>query len=1250
MPLSGFAAPCFSVRFVRLKRLRYKTDGNVSILSARADSIMTLWKDLIDIPESPETFVHVLSSGLDNRRHTVDSYVVTDSLADRFDDALSMIRSGLAVDTPGQPSSKGAFLHGSFGSGKSHFMTILGLLLDNYTPARELDNLASAVKTHKDWMDETNLLKIPFHLLGAPSIEAAVLGGYVEYIEEHHEDAALPGVYVADSVLENAEELRADMGDEKFFDILNEGKSGSGWGDFEETWDADSYQRALEAGPDTEEKEKLVGDVVDKFLSSVRDSSLSSGKGFVNFDRGLSIISRHAKGLGYDGVLLFLDELILWLSRKAAEPDFVNNELQKVPKLVEAQHSDRPVPLFSFIARQRDLSEMVGDVFTGEQKTTLNLSREWGAGRFSEIELEDRNLPYVAHKRLLDPKGPEEKELVQQSFDRIFENLNPQKRRVMQTSQHDREDFRRIYPFSPALMRALVVLSNELQRERTALKIMQALLMRQRDRLELGEIIPVGDLWPLLAEGEEPFDPVKKRLFRSAKDLYELKLVPMLEREHDVEKDELEPGDPGWQSFQDDLRIVHTLLVAALVPKLEIFENMTPERLLALNHGTISAPIPGAEKSQILQKLRTWSTEVSEIHLGDPPNQTVELRLEGVDIEPLIEAAAPSDNLGARRRKVKELLYEWMGLEEGRDLRTTYEIPWRGDDRDVEVAYRNIREQSFQQMQPVDEGPLVAIDYPFDEPDYSARQDKLRMEEFREQYETTHTVAWLPTFLTGDGQRLLGRLVRIDAVLDHFDDYATDLRPDDRPVAKRQLKSNRDAIRTRLHNALHTAYGLSEEHTDLLDLAVQVDHLESLAPGHAPDVPVGQEFPDALDKIARDALEVRYPEAFDLPDERLRPAAVKEMQRAIRGSIDSEEDSYRVDEPQLRRRLRQFAQPLKLGEMGETRFSHSNHWSVQIERELEPDQRLEVGDIYDLLDPADGRTGLPQLLMDLVVLTYADMEDMGVERGGQSLADPAPGDLRGSDELAQRRIPDEEDWEAAREVASKIFGVEPPKMCNARSVQRFAREMREAAEGQKVAARQIRDRLMQLLPTHLGMTKQAVRETTRWQNAARLRELMDALDHEDATDLVEAVAAVELDDDSYARLEEVLSEAQPILDALNDTRWDLFDEIVDMGDERSAALDGLLDEAREVVSVSEVGTSIEQLLDIEKRILRVVLDKPDDPPPPPVEPTLIASGVFETEGDKALDEVTSWLRDNVDGHGDETVEISIDVKKPGEEG
>jgi predicted ATPase len=44
--------------------------------------------------------------------------------------------------------SKAAYLHGSFGSGKSHFMAVLNLLLAGNTQARATPELADVVARH----------------------------------------------------------------------------------------------------------------------------------------------------------------------------------------------------------------------------------------------------------------------------------------------------------------------------------------------------------------------------------------------------------------------------------------------------------------------------------------------------------------------------------------------------------------------------------------------------------------------------------------------------------------------------------------------------------------------------------------------------------------------------------------------------------------------------------------------------------------------------------------------------------------------------------------------------------------------------------------------------------------------------------------------------------------------------------------------------------------------------------------------
>ena len=62
-------------------------------------------------------------------------------------------------------------------------------------------------------------------------------------------------------------------------------------------------------------------------------------------------MSRHAQALGYDALILFLDERVLRLASHAADSAFVSRESQKIVKLVEATLSIRPIPIVSFIHR-----------------------------------------------------------------------------------------------------------------------------------------------------------------------------------------------------------------------------------------------------------------------------------------------------------------------------------------------------------------------------------------------------------------------------------------------------------------------------------------------------------------------------------------------------------------------------------------------------------------------------------------------------------------------------------------------------------------------------------------------------------------------------------------------------------------------------------------------------------------------------------------------------------------------------------
>ncbi len=68
----------------------------------------------------------------------------------------------------------------------------------------------------------------------------------------------------------------------------------------------------------------------------------------------------------------------------------------------------------------------------------------------------------------------------------------------------DEQAFRLTYPFSPALISTLRSLASVMQRERTALKVMQQILVDRRDSLTVDDVIPAGDAFGYLVSGSEP--------------------------------------------------------------------------------------------------------------------------------------------------------------------------------------------------------------------------------------------------------------------------------------------------------------------------------------------------------------------------------------------------------------------------------------------------------------------------------------------------------------------------------------------------------------------------------------------------------------------------------------------------------------------------------------------------------------------------------------------------------------------------
>src|SRR5690606_5332694 len=107
-------------------------------------------------------------------------------------------------------------------------------------------------------------------------------------------------------------------------------------------------------------RNNLISALLGSHFKRYADVVHGKGEAFVTLDEGLSLISRHAKEeLGYDAVVLLLDELILRFTRfLGGDEARINAEAQKMSKLVESSESYRPAPIISFVPRQRDLRDL----------------------------------------------------------------------------------------------------------------------------------------------------------------------------------------------------------------------------------------------------------------------------------------------------------------------------------------------------------------------------------------------------------------------------------------------------------------------------------------------------------------------------------------------------------------------------------------------------------------------------------------------------------------------------------------------------------------------------------------------------------------------------------------------------------------------------------------------------------------------------------------------------------------------------
>ncbi|MEX5296111.1 DUF6079 family protein [Kocuria sp. CPCC 205268] len=1166
-----------------------------------------LLKDVFDIPRraGAEDYVLRLTSTVDDdgAAQAIHDYVVTPALADAFDQALDLVSSGIR-----ERKNRGAFLAGSFGSGKSHFMAVLHALLRHRPEARAIEELQGVVVRHDDALREKNILPLAFHFLDASSMEEALFDGYVEQVRTLHPKAPLPAFYRTDDLLRDAEGLRASMGDAAFFAGLGgDAPADDEWGMVlgGDGWDRARYDAARAAGPHSTERQELVTALTDAYFRSYTRQGT-----YVDLDEGLRAMSEHAKGLGYDAVVLFLDELVLWLAFAMHSPDFFRRESQKITKLVEGAYGRLPVPLISFIARQMDLSQWFADSgASGSQQTALDQAFRHQEGRFATITLGDDNLPYVASKRLLQPKDDAARAAVEAAFDRL--DRTPDVWTVLldgvnTDEQHrgaDEKSFRMTYPFSPALVSTLRSLSGVMQRDRTALKVMQQMLVERQDTMTIDEVIPVGDAFDHIVTGKSNavLDPQAAALFRSAAQLYEEKLRPVLLEANNLSPQDLEDRSSLPPAYLADERLAKTLLLSAVATKVPALSRLTTTRLASLNHGSIVSPLPGGEARVVGAKVRTWASRVPEIHVDDDhQDPVVRVQLSDVDYESIVEKARVEDNAGRQRNMLRRLLQDNLELDLGEDTDMTgahrHTVVWRGSRREIEIVFGNVRDAGDL---PEDRLRATAgtwrfvIDHPFDEEGHSYREDVERIDSLLARNVASQTVLWLPRFLSQEKLKELRRLVVLDWLLtgsgDRWNQYSQHLSETDRSVAKEILHGQRRTLHDTLHKAVAQAYGVITAQGGTLQEGAANQVLWSLDRGFTPELATDRPMKVAFERLVSDAFDASYPghPEFEPADQEVRVPQLQHVLRHVERAVAHPDHRVPLEGDHVA--VRRVANALNVGQATETHFlfgeDRFGDWPRliargMVEQGLQGNEPVTVQQLRGILERAEPARGLRDEVADTVIIAWAALRQRAWFAYNVPMREQVvPGKIQGTWELRPQEMPEPEEWDLARNRASKLFGVGDQPYLTASAVNRLSQHVTDKAAALAAPAQDLVTALEQ------AYGKLGLRQGARLDMARAAATLVRTLRELSGVPLVRHLAAADLPGtDAMASVS--LDKAAGVTQALRAVEWEPLEALLQARNdytERGEAAAKVLDALGTALTAHEYEQSLVGALAVAKK-------------------------------------------------------------------
>ena len=921
----------------------------------------------------------------DEVKQLVNDYVITPAVEKEIPRILDDIKQ--IYD---RREEYGRFIHGSFGSGKSHFMTMLSLLLEcvpaawqKFRPMLDTRRNAKAndgnvTPDHEAWLSTAGLLVVRIHMLSVrgrnTGFDRAVYDGFNAALKQR---GKTPFEFLnVDAIFDEVRREAKEYGN-IVWKRLEAENIVSGQEDFE----------ALAAGS-MQARERFARTWLKYKGRDASDAGVDP-----RWTEGLARMAQHAQAQGFGGIVLMIDEFLLWLAEKSGQ-EFVA-EINNLNVIVDHNTGQRAVPIFVFVARQRNLQEFFPDL-VDESKIHEHLDHH--AKRFEVTRLQDVELRHIVRGRVLRPRNAAAVQAAVSSLSERHQKVLP-----ALLADADIHYLRDVYPFHPALIEMLVDVTSLMQRERSALRLLYELLVVHHPHLPLGEFLPVGSAFPALFPEAGVEASKKVELMQDIHHQYYSRLALAMKKMRD---------DPDFGFDKERHRaldqLVKTVLLAEVSPRLKL-GGLTIERLVQLNAVDVEGETFRGQVRVAETDLLALSQLVPDLQIaGQGKTAIVRYVLGRVSLsESLARARSKVDNAPKRFEVFWRALHQALGVT-GNDA--DWVLTWRHTRRRGRLKLGNVRDMSNEDFTPPEGAFTVLVDYPWDDPGHSVDEDRLRAANVRKKHGLLYTVCWLPRHMTPIELGVLTELAAVRYLISAAgqEDLLETLGPQDRSKVIEQAGIRQNTLESQLRELLCEIYN---DHGELYAL---ISDLDTRRPHKT--------LRENLDHIATLLMDRRYPQHPHFIIEPRKP----DLDTLLQWMVEAGEGSSSVlyDKP-VGAILRDLGQPLELVNLGHTKAS----------------LRLDSRYIKDVLQRADGDSvawtpiadhlretyGFQPLLIDLFLCFLCQRDHRALHaldgdaievRIGMSQTTPI--------RLQRGKLVGAADWHRLRDLGHQLFEVQRP--------------------------------------------------------------------------------------------------------------------------------------------------------------------------------------------------------------------------------